>query len=65
MNQSPDIAVCLLLGLDQQDWHRDKNEYYLAKANIFKYQSIQDLAVYKADDQNSTSLATVSLAQKR
>lgn len=65
LNQSPDIAVCLMLGLDHQDWHRDKNEYYLAKANIFKYQSIQDLAVYKADDQNSTSLATVSLAQKR
>ncbi|MCA9349981.1 UDP-N-acetylmuramoyl-L-alanine--D-glutamate ligase, partial [Candidatus Saccharibacteria bacterium] len=62
LRQSPQIAICLMLGLDHLDWHLDQAEYYQAKSNIFRYQSSQDLAVYKADDPNSSRLVELSPA---
>lgn len=46
LHQSPHIAVHLMLEPDHMDWHTDEREYINAKANIFRYQTTEDVAVY-------------------
>jgi len=62
---SPHIAVCLMVTEDHLDWHKDLEEYYSAKANIFKFQKPQDIAVYFADDPVSSRLSLNSGASTK
>lgn len=48
VTQSPHIAVHLMFEPDHLDWHKDMNEYQDAKANIFRFQKADDIAVYYA-----------------
>ncbi len=60
VERSPEVAVCLMMGRDHLDWHRDMTEYIEAKSNLFRYQTIRDLAIYKAGDKLSTQIAATS-----
>lgn len=64
LDRSPHIAVCLMLTQEHMDWHADMKEYLEAKANIFKYQRLDDIAVYFAKDENSKKLANYSSGKK-
>ena len=58
MRTSPHIAVVTNLAPNHLDVHRDMAEYVSAKANIFRYQSPSDVAVFNLDND-------VTLSQSR
>lgn len=49
IQHSPYIAVCLMVVPEHLDWHKDSEEYYNAKANLFNLQGPNDIAIYYAD----------------
>jgi len=49
MTRSPNISVVLNITEDHLDWHKDKEEYVLAKENIIKYQNNSDYSVINYD----------------
>ncbi len=49
LQKSPHIAVVLNIAVDHLDWHKDKNEYIAAKANLVSHQGTEDFAVINAD----------------
>jgi UDP-N-acetylmuramoylalanine--D-glutamate ligase len=61
---SPHIAVCLMLVEEHMDWHTDMQQYIDAKANIFKHQTGEDVAIYFANNENSTKIAQLSKGTK-
>lgn len=61
---SSHIAVCLMITEEHQDWHTDVEEYIKAKANLFKHQKPEDVAIYFAQDENSKSIAAYSPGKK-
>ena len=61
---SPRIAVCLMITEEHMDWHADMADYTQAKANLFKHQSPQDIAIYLAQDENSRKIASYSPGKK-
>lgn len=50
MQKSPHIALITNLAPNHLDVHKDMNEYITAKGNIFTHQSLQDIAVFNADN---------------
>ena len=50
MKHSPHIAVVTNLAPNHLDVHRDMAEYVVAKENIFRHQSGEDVAVFNADN---------------
>jgi len=62
VRHSPHVAVCLMLVPEHLNWHADFDDYKAAKANIFRYQDIDDIAVYNALNRSSRDVAAVSPA---
>jgi UDP-N-acetylmuramoylalanine--D-glutamate ligase len=60
---NPKVAVFLNLFEAHLDYHGTKEEYGIAKANIFKNQNSNDFLVYNADDQEVVELCKSSKAQ--
>lgn len=61
---SPHIAVCLMIVPEHLDWHPNVDDYVEAKANIFRHQSEQDVAIYFPLNQYSTRIAGYSKGKK-
>ena len=57
-------AVCLPVNEEHLDWHSDINDYHQAKANLFRYQQTEDLAVYDPHNEGSVRVSSVSPANK-
>lgn len=57
LTKSPQIAVMLGLTIDHQDYHKSPQEYFEAKANIFKHQSGDDAAIFMIDYPETQRLA--------
>lgn len=49
LDKSPHIAVVLGLTIDHQDYHKNPEEYFAAKANIFKWQKPNDALIFNID----------------
>lgn len=60
---SPSMAVILPISSDHLDYHRDVEEYALAKSNICKYQEASDRVIFY-DEGKSAQIALQSQAQK-
>jgi UDP-N-acetylmuramoylalanine--D-glutamate ligase len=56
MTQSPTVAAILNITPNHLDRHPDMEDYIRAKANIIRYQSIDDCAILNADDPIVASL---------
>ncbi|MDP4038391.1 MAG: UDP-N-acetylmuramoyl-L-alanine--D-glutamate ligase, partial [bacterium] len=65
LDKSPSVAVALMIENEHLDYHQDFDEYFLAKANIFKYQKTNDTAVFNINDKSSAKLASFSLAKNK
>jgi UDP-N-acetylmuramoylalanine--D-glutamate ligase len=64
IKKSPHIGVCVMVVPEHLNWHADMEEYMTAKANLFRYQSPDDLAVCDALNENSCRIASASPATK-
>ncbi len=64
LTQSPQVAVCLMIVPEHLNWHPGMGEYTEAKANIFKFQSKTDKAVFNAKNQYSKQIAQLSKGAK-
>lgn len=61
---SPHIAVCLMIIPEHLDWHPNIEEYMETKANIFKNQKPNDIAIYFADNEQARHIAGSSPGKK-
>lgn len=64
IQRAPHIAVCLLVVPEHLDWHKDYDEYTSAKTRLFAMQSASDIAVYYAENEISTAIASATKGQK-
>ncbi len=58
LKYSPHIGVCLMVEPEHLDWHKDKYEYFKAKAQLFAHQNNQDIAIYFAPNETSKDIAS-------
>lgn len=63
-DHSPHIAVCLMITEEHMEWHTDMDEYVEAKANIFRYQKADDIAIYMSGNEYSERAAGYSAGHK-
>ncbi|MBI3887480.1 UDP-N-acetylmuramoyl-L-alanine--D-glutamate ligase [Candidatus Microgenomates bacterium] len=56
LDESPHIAVVLMVTKDHMDWHVDEEEYVNAKKNIVSHQKPTDFAVVNKDYPNSVEI---------
>ncbi|HVX58524.1 MAG TPA: UDP-N-acetylmuramoyl-L-alanine--D-glutamate ligase, partial [Candidatus Saccharimonadales bacterium] len=61
---SPHIGVCLMITAEHLDWHPDMDDYIEAKSNLFRHQKKDDVAIYFADNEFSTKIASYSPGRK-
>lgn len=61
---SSHIAICLMVVEEHLDWHKDFNEYFTAKKQLFAHQTANDYAVYYADNETSRDIANTSNGTK-
>ena len=61
---APRIAICLMVVPEHLDWHSDVNEYIAAKQRLFIHQTLDDIAIYYAKNENSKKIAEVSKGKK-
>ncbi len=64
LEQSPHIAVVLMVEAEHLDVHKDEREYVEAKSSITKFQSENDFAVINVDFRNSAVIGAGGKAQK-
>lgn len=60
IKHSPHIGVCVMVVPEHLNWHTDMNDYKHAKANMFRFQSADDIAIYNAQSGNSFDIASTS-----
>lgn len=60
LTYSPHIAVCLMITAEHLDWHPDMGDYIESKANLFRHQKADDIAIYFADNPYSVKIAACS-----
>lgn len=64
LKYSPPLAVCLMVEQEHTDWHRDFDEYILAKQQLFIHQTTDDIAIFYSENKHSKHIAGVGLGKK-
>lgn len=64
MTRSPHVAVVLMVEPEHLDVHKDARDYFEAKANITRYQSADDAAIYYADNETAAAIGNRSPGKK-
>ena len=64
LTYSPHIAVSLMIVSEHMDWHPNMTDYTEAKANLFRHQKAEDIAIYYNDNPYSKQIASYSPGQK-
>lgn len=54
---SPHIAVVLMITEEHLDWHPDMDDYVMAKTNLVRHQTKEDITIYFADNEYSEHIA--------
>jgi UDP-N-acetylmuramoylalanine--D-glutamate ligase len=63
MTRSTDVAVMLNVTPNHLDRHKTMENYYNAKARLFKYQSLTDISIVGRDDEGARSMKKRTSAQ--
>ncbi len=61
---SPHIAVITNIAVDHLDYHKDEEEYILAKESISKYQKSDDIIIANKDNENAVKISNISNGKK-
>jgi len=61
---SPHLAVCLMVVPEHLNWHENMDEYLMAKSQLFRWQSADDIAVFFMDNAYSRLIAGAGNARK-
>jgi UDP-N-acetylmuramoylalanine--D-glutamate ligase len=64
LNKSPHVAVLLNIYPEHQDYYKNSDQYFQAKANIAKHQHPNDWLVFDAANVQTQSIASQSVAKK-
>lgn len=64
LKYSPDIAIVLGIFSDHMDTHKNFKEYFNAKANITKFQTLKSKIFYDAENNNAGKIAALSKGKK-
>lgn len=64
LEKSPTIAVITMIEQDHLDIHIDFDDYLIAKSNIVRYQSDQDVVIYDITNQYNRSISSMALGKK-
>jgi UDP-N-acetylmuramoylalanine--D-glutamate ligase len=64
IKRSPHIGVCLMVHPEHLDWHGNFEDYSRSKANMFRFQTGSDVAIYYADSIASHRIASTSPGHK-
>ncbi|MGB4795881.1 MAG: UDP-N-acetylmuramoyl-L-alanine--D-glutamate ligase [Candidatus Saccharimonadales bacterium] len=64
VRHSPHIAVCLMVVPEHLNWHADMADYTAAKSRLFLQQNRDDVAIYFAENEISTEIASQGQGQK-
>jgi len=64
LTYSSHIAVCLMITPEHLEWHQNMNDYVEAKANLFRHQTKNDIAIYYEDNNYSKRIAGYSPGNK-
>ena len=62
LRYSPHIGVCLMIEPEHLDWHDTYDDYIEAKAQLFKFQTEQDVAIYFGQNPRSKEIASAGKA---
>ena len=62
LRYSPHIGVCLMIEPEHLDWHDTYDDYMQAKAQLFKFQTEQDVAIYFGQNLRSKEIASAGKA---
>ncbi len=63
LQESPHIAVCLMVVPEHLNWHEDFEEYIAAKQQLFINQTEADIAIYYSTNETSSTIAGIALGQ--
>lgn len=64
LDVSPHVAVSTMIEPEHLDYHKDFDEYFLSKSNLFRFQKPNDIVVYNINNTASKKLAKFSLGKK-
>lgn len=64
IEKSPQTAVVLFIEQEHLDVHKDMAEYVTAKSNIARFQTVDDIVIYNAENSYASSIAELSKAVK-
>jgi UDP-N-acetylmuramoylalanine--D-glutamate ligase len=64
IQESPHIAVCLMIAPEHLDWHEDLEDYLTAKEQLFARQGTADVAIYYHDNAMSKRIASAGQGHK-
>lgn len=64
LQQSPHLAVCLMVVPEHLDWHTSEEEYLAAKQQLFRWQTTDDIAVYYSANDRSVRIASAGEGTK-
>ena len=64
IEKSPHISVVLFIELEHQDVHLGMDEYVNAKANIAKYQTVDDMLIYNETNEYARRIAQLAVSHK-
>ncbi len=57
LSASPHLAVVLKTTSEHLDWHRDLDEYHLAKSQLLAHQRSKDIVIFHQDSEGATKVA--------
>lgn len=64
IQSSPSTAVVLYIEQEHLDVHSSMDEYVAAKENITRFQTVDDILVYNAENEHASGIASRSQARK-
>jgi UDP-N-acetylmuramoylalanine--D-glutamate ligase len=64
LRESPALAIVLRTTTEHLDWHATQREYWEHKANLVRFQEVEDVCIYFADTEGSAWIGNLGAGRK-